>query len=170
MAFKDDLKEVSEAVGWFFTNRLNTASARSVSEQFDRTKKVSDFVGFLTRLMFLAAIQAFISEASKNASITSQFIYAIVGIILLLIQAYFSYSISFIVTKAVIKTIPERLSIDMSFELGRNRQTVLFFAILLFLQFVYFGVNSTLRESVSRGAAAISAVPDEKAKTNTQPL
>lgn len=162
MISKDEIKELRKETGWLLAHRINIAENRTVGEQFYRTKKFSDFVGFLTRLMFLAAIQAFITEASKTASIPYQFIYAFVGAVLLLVQLYFSYAISAIVTKTVLKVIPKLLDIDMSFQLGRNKPTVIFFIVLALLQVLYFGMNSTLRDVVSRSTATISENSSDK--------
>lgn len=144
MGIRKHLRESIAAWSLLLDEFADTASKRTISQQFERTKKVSDFIGFLTRLAFLAAIQSFISSEMDDSSVIWKWTLAVFGAIIFFVQLYFSYSISYIITKFFLIALPILLDTDRDFRPGQNSKSVIMFSVLIIIQMFYFIIFSLI--------------------------
>lgn len=149
MGIRKHLRESITAWSSLLDEFADTASKRTISQQFERTKKVSDFIGFLTRLAFLAAIQSFISSEMAESSAIWSWVLAVFGALIFFVQLYFSYSISYIITKFFTRIIPILIDGNKDFIPGFNMKSIIMISIMLILQLFYFIIFSLIAGMMS---------------------
>lgn len=115
---------------FFWTNKIE---AVKVSSQFDHVKKLSDFVGFVARILFLSILIKFVSFLIDN-SVWIIFIPLFLFLSTLIVfQLYFISAFGVLISKIIFKTFPSFFIVNKEKFPKIERDLIFYFAMLIVL-------------------------------------
>ncbi len=135
MTYKEAAKAALSELALKIGEYGQSVADRTISEQFNITKNASDFVGFLTNIAFLATVQSFINIELNKANYLEMIPLLAVGVFFLLVQLYFSISLSQTIYKITIRLYENYINI-LDPDIKKSSRVI--FVIILVTQVVYY--------------------------------
>lgn len=136
-----------------------------LSAQFDHVKKLSDFVGFITRILFLSIIINFVEFSIGHSNWLMKLPLLIFMFFLILFQLYFSAAFGILLSKFVFKFVPSLFTIN-DHRFAKAERKFLFFSALVMIFFSQVALNVAVGnmadQYLEKGKPDAQTVADQK--------